>query len=983
MGNEIMIIFLLLLLICTLIRHALTNSKQMKNKTLATICLVLLGLALHAQSPRLLYTSQRDMPADSTLFDVYTLMYERQASVAQAKYDSIREVYLSSSQLNDYLFITNEYTYWLRLFGGSGLVSEGQLKAALDTVIALGAEEDFEVLYTYHNLVKHAADLSNKVAYADHYFRIYDVLFPNNEYVSMCIGMHETSGFAYYHLGDMKQTWKHWDYCLEHLDDVADPYWTLRRIANSIKMSQPETALTISKYVYQDIMKRPNDWQKKFTANGGLAVLYNRVEDYESAIECAQEGVAFFESHFEDIRRGMRPHAAIHFALVDAYISTGQHDKAFEVMDKVYAMIDDLGYRGQTLSYMDDAKKRSFAASGQLDSALYYLDKVYRADIKEKTDPEYVAYNYMDNSIQGDLEQYGNYHLMNQQFDSAVWYYKRALRACNMKFYKHIDDESFLIPPHELRGVSVASIMLTIERLLNGLQETYEHTSDDTLLYEMLDYCKYGEVVLKEQFGTLVDEALILSTSEMIKTNASYALYACNALSLTNPNYIDTALVYSDQARSFSLTYLKNLKDKTLDSTQDSLIAEVSRLSIALANTSAGDSISADLVDLTLDLLRAKMLLGEFAAINSELLDFSVDVDFMKNSLAQGEAVIEYFVADTLVYGICYTAQHKKMIQLKMPDCQAQLGLFKRRIKSGAFDEIMAQQLYTVFFESFAEELEGISHLSIITDDLLNEIPFELFLDSKGDFLVKRYAFQYHYSAKSLGKRGEQSLTSVLLVAPGFMNNNHFVAENVTRSLIDSSTMFDVRGASEALSPLVHSLSEVKQIAQEFAIRSINSVLLESEAATESSFKASANGKTIVHLATHGVSLKEGESGLFFSYNVDGVDDGFLRLPELYTLDVDADLVVLSACKSAVGDVKSGEGVIGLPRGFIYAGVPNIIASLWKVHDEKTRYLMVQFYKHLMNGQASYAQALRQAKLDGIAKGYLPLDWSGFVLISE
>jgi len=77
-----------------------------------------------------------------------------------------------------------------------------------------------------------------------------------------------------------------------------------------------------------------------------------------------------------------------------------------------------------------------------------------------------------------------------------------------------------------------------------------------------------------------------------------------------------------------------------------------------------------------------------------------------------------------------------------------------------------------------------------------------------------------------------------------------------------------------------------------------------------------------------------------------------------------------------------GEGIIALPRGAILAGVPRTLASLWNVHDERTKDFMLLFYKHLANGNP-YRNALQQAKLDAIEAGFLTKNWAGFVLIGS
>lgn len=104
---------------------------------------------------------------------------------------------------------------------------------------------------------------------------------------------------------------------------------------------------------------------------------------------------------------------------------------------------------------------------------------------------------------------------------------------------------------------------------------------------------------------------------------------------------------------------------------------------------------------------------------------------------------------------------------------------------------------------------------------------------------------------------------------------------------------------------------------------------------------------------------------------------------ELYKQKLKAQLVVLSACQSGLGEMATGEGIIGLPRSFMYAGTHNVIASLWKIHDAKTQTLMIAFYNHLIHDACTYAEALQRAKLDCIKQGYLAMDWADFILISE
>jgi CHAT domain-containing protein/Tfp pilus assembly protein PilF len=142
----------------------------------------------------------------------------------------------------------------------------------------------------------------------------------------------------------------------------------------------------------------------------------------------------------------------------------------------------------------------------------------------------------------------------------------------------------------------------------------------------------------------------------------------------------------------------------------------------------------------------------------------------------------------------------------------------------------------------------------------------------------------------------------------------------------------------------------------------------------------------IVHFATHGLLDNEHPelSGLVLSL-VDAkgnAQDGFLDLEDVYNLDLPADLVVLSACETGLGKEISGEGLVGLTRGFMYAGASRVVASLWPVDDAATAELMGAFYRGMLKERLRPAAALRKAQqqLMQQKRWREPYYWAAFIL---
>ncbi len=144
-----------------------------------------------------------------------------------------------------------------------------------------------------------------------------------------------------------------------------------------------------------------------------------------------------------------------------------------------------------------------------------------------------------------------------------------------------------------------------------------------------------------------------------------------------------------------------------------------------------------------------------------------------------------------------------------------------------------------------------------------------------------------------------------------------------------------------------------------------------------------------LHFATHGyLDSEQPELSAIVLALVDKnghPQSGFLRANDIYNLKLPADLVVLSACQTGLGKEIRGEGIVGLTRGFMYAGVPRVIVSLWSVNDRATEALMAAFYEKLLKEKLTPAAALRQAQMTMLKdkQWSAPYYWAAFVQQGE
>ncbi len=205
-----------------------------------------------------------------------------------------------------------------------------------------------------------------------------------------------------------------------------------------------------------------------------------------------------------------------------------------------------------------------------------------------------------------------------------------------------------------------------------------------------------------------------------------------------------------------------------------------------------------------------------------------------------------------------------------------------------------------------------------------------------------------------------------------------------------SSTTAQRSAELEAAPPrLPATRAEADSIAELAGSETVVEILMGERALRQSILDGALARAHTIHFATHGVldSQRPRLSGLMFSrFDASGrALDGFLTLGDIYRLDLEAELVVLSGCSTALGREIHGEGLVGLTRGFLYAGATRVVASLWRVQDGATAQLMTGFYRALLEAGQRPAAALRTAQLALLRSSTWrdPYFWAAFVHYGE
>ena len=337
-------------------------------------------------------------------------------------------------------------------------------------------------------------------------------------------------------------------------------------------------------------------------------------------------------------------------------------------------------------------------------------------------------------------------------------------------------------------------------------------------------------------------------------------------------------------------------------------------------------------------------------------------------------------------------------IAVKKADLNSMVQTFMERIASRSIGvQRLATELYKLLLQPAKEQLAGRNTLVLAPDGILWELPFQALQSAPGRYLIEDFSTYYAPSLTVLCEIVKKRASKTPL-APGSVQSKDGSSQrptllafgNPALAAPDESVASALRDNS--LSSLPEAEREVKALADLYGHE--NSRVCVGASAREETAKSEMGRHKVLHFATHSILDNQGPmySRIVLSQAASNSnEDGLLEAWEVANLALNADIVVLSACETARGQIRVGEGVTGLSWSFFVAGCPTTVVSQWKVESASTTEMMIGFHNNLLstmkpsNILSGKAEALRGAALKMLKSDKYrdPFYWASFVVVGD
>ncbi len=355
----------------------------------------------------------------------------------------------------------------------------------------------------------------------------------------------------------------------------------------------------------------------------------------------------------------------------------------------------------------------------------------------------------------------------------------------------------------------------------------------------------------------------------------------------------------------------------------------------------------------------------------------TVSIEQIQHALAPSAVLLEYVISDPNVYCLAISRHESRIVRLgSKAQIEGLVASYLKAVKAKLPASREARNLYDVILRPINEATQN-QMLIIVPDGQLNLVPFDALRDASGRYVLETRTVVYSPSATTFfllnEERRQQESSKALLAVGGIPYSRSSMNRSGLTHGFNRSGFVDLPSSAD----------EVRMAEAAFPGQKVDSLI--GSSATEAAFKAERlNQYRVIHLAVHGFadSTFPERAALILLSDPAAGEDGFLQASEIVQLRFDAELVVLSACETAVGPLQGQEGIANLSRAFLLAGARSVISTLWKVDDDASLFLMKHFYEHLSRNQAP-ALALTAAKRDMLrtfGRRAVPYEWAAFTI---
>jgi CHAT domain-containing protein len=355
----------------------------------------------------------------------------------------------------------------------------------------------------------------------------------------------------------------------------------------------------------------------------------------------------------------------------------------------------------------------------------------------------------------------------------------------------------------------------------------------------------------------------------------------------------------------------------------------------------------------------------------------TVALEEIQQSMAPSALLLEYVMADQDAYCLAISHNGSQIVHLgSRAQIEAGIASYLKAVKAKLPASREARNLYDALVRPI-KETGKTSSLIIVPDGQLHLVPFDALMDATGRYVVETQTVIYSASASSFYLLKDQKNPRTHRKALLALGGVPYADSSMNRSGLTRG--FNRTGFAD----LPSSSDEVRIAQAAFPKEEVD--VLVGTSATESAFKAdSVNQYRVIHLAVHAFadSTFPDRAALVLLSNPSAGEDGFLQSSEIAQMRFDSDLVVLSACDTAVGPSQGQDGIANLSRSFIMAGARSVISTLWEVDDSSSLFLMRRFYAHFAatHSPASALTAAKRDMLRTLGPKALPYQWAGFTI---